>query len=207
MMKTLKIRRLALWPSHLTLGKAMQASLPSCLIGALTMLAALSLASCGSDEPQWADPEAHEKSEQLKKQYEPLMVGTWYYEKVGEKQRFFEQLTFNADGTLAGVRKWQTRKLVTIDGEQRYTDWEDLELCGSFAGTWSLRYWAPYGGEKQNYLELTANYDDKERDYMAYSTCLSFGYAGETTLRFQGYYVHDDDGWANYQRGDTEPSF
>ena len=29
------------------------------------MLAAFSLASCNSDEPQWADPEAHEKTEQL----------------------------------------------------------------------------------------------------------------------------------------------
>ena len=59
-MKTLKIRRLALWPSHLTLGKAMQASLSSCLIGALTMLAALSLASCSSNDvtekPYTTDP-------------------------------------------------------------------------------------------------------------------------------------------------------
>ena len=39
-----------LWPSHLTLGKAMQASLSSCLIGVLTMLAVFSLASC-SDDP------------------------------------------------------------------------------------------------------------------------------------------------------------
>ena len=52
-MKTMKIRRLAfgLWPSHLTLGKVMQASLSPRLIGALTMLAAmLSIASCSSDD-------------------------------------------------------------------------------------------------------------------------------------------------------------
>ena len=44
----MKIWRLAigLWPSHLTLGKVMQASLSSRLIGALTMLTAFSLASC-----------------------------------------------------------------------------------------------------------------------------------------------------------------
>ena len=45
------------------------------------MLAAFSLASCGSDEPRYADPEAHEKTVLLNEQYGPLMVGTWHYEK------------------------------------------------------------------------------------------------------------------------------
>ena len=51
-MKTMRIWRLVLdlWPSHLTLGKVMQASLSSRLIAALTMLAALSTVSCGSDD-------------------------------------------------------------------------------------------------------------------------------------------------------------
>ena len=174
---------------------------------AFAMLAAFSLVSCGSDEPQWADPEAHEKTEQLREQYGPLMVGTWHYEKVGESQRFFEQLTFKDDGTFTGMRRWQTRKFVTIDGEQRYTDWETLELSGTFTGTWSLSYWAPYGGEKSNYLQLIAKYDGENQNYMAYSTCLTFGYADETTLHIQGFYVHDDDGWADYHRGEIEPSF
>ena len=92
----------------------------------LTTAAILSLTSCGSDEPQWADPEAHEKTEQLQKQYAPFIVGTWHYEKVGEKQRAFEQLTFNADGTLSGQRKWQSRQVVTIGGQEQYTDWDDV---------------------------------------------------------------------------------
>ena len=51
-MKTMKNWKIAfgLWPSHLTLGKVMQASLSSRLIGALTMLAAFSLASCSLDD-------------------------------------------------------------------------------------------------------------------------------------------------------------
>jgi hypothetical protein len=176
------------------------------IITALLALILITFTSCGSSEPEWVDPEAHERTEQLQKQYGPLMVGTWHYEKVGESQRFFEKLSFKDDGTFTGIRKWQTRKLVTIDGEQRYTDWETLDLSGTFTGTWSLRYWAPYGGEKRNYLELTATYDE-DRDYMAYSTCLTFGYADETTLHIQGYYIHDDDGWADYQRGEVESSF
>ena len=49
--------------------------------------------------------------------------------------------------------------------------------------------------------------DDEERDYMAYSCALTFAYAYATTLRIQGYYVKDADGWVNYQRGTAEPSF
>ena len=84
----------------------------------LLFLAAFSLASCGSDEPRYADPEAHEKTVQLNEQYGPLMVGTWHYENISDTQRYFERLTFQADGTLTGMRKWQTRKPVTIDGER-----------------------------------------------------------------------------------------
>ena len=90
------------------------------------MLAAFSLVSCGSDEPRYADPEAHEKTVQLNEQYGPLMVGTWHYENISDTQRYFERLTFQADGT---------------------------------------------------------------------------------TLRIQGYYVKAPDGWINYQRGPSEPSF
>ena len=172
------------------------------------MLAAFSLASCSSD-PQWADEEAHEKTVLLNEKYGPLLVGTWHIEKIGEKQRYFERLTFTSDGTLTGERKWQNRKFVTIDGEQRYTDWEDVELSGTFKGTWQLRYWSPEGnsGEKRNCLQLTATYDDAGRDYMAYSCALTFAYADATTLRVQSYYVKDPDGWINFHRGEAEPSF
>ena len=172
------------------------------------LLALVSLASCSSD-PQWADEEAHEKTEQLRKQYTPIIAGTWHVEYIKEKGRFFERLTFSADGTFTGMRKWQTRKLVTIDDKEQYTDWEDVELSGTFKGTWQLRYWSPEGnsGEKRNCLQLTATYDDAERDYMAYSCALTFAYADATTLRIQGYYVKAPDGWINYQRGPSEPSF
>ena len=94
---------------------------------AFVMLAAFSIASCGSDEPRYADPEAHEKTVKLNEQYGPLMFGTWHYENISDTQRYFERLTF--------------------------------------------------------------------------------AYADATTLRIQGYYVKDPDGWINYQRGPSEPSF
>ena len=99
------------------------------------LIATLAFASCGSDEPRYADPEAHEKTVQLNELYGPLMVGTWHYENISDTQRYFERLTFQTDGTLTGMRKWQTRKLITIDGEQLYTDWENVEpLEGTFSG-------------------------------------------------------------------------
>ena len=58
--------------------------------------AILSLASCDSDEPKYADPEAHEKTVQLNEQYGPLMVGTWHYENISDTQRYFERLTIGS---------------------------------------------------------------------------------------------------------------
>ena len=181
------------------------------------MLAAISLASCSSDEPQWADPEAHEKTEQLRAQYTPLIVGTWHYEKAGEKQRAFEQLTFNADGTLSGRRKWQSRQVVTFGGQEQYTDWEDIpDENGSFTGTWSLVWERNSKGVGENRITLIADWDDKDRSasgrlqgknpFIAYSHNPLFGYADATTLQFAGNW-QDSDGWTVYERGEAEPSF
>ena len=176
----------------------------------LVMTAAiLSLVSCSSD-PQWADEEAHEKTEQLQKQYGPMMIGTWHYENISDTERFFEQLTFNTDGTLSGMRKWQIRKVVTIEGEQRYTDWESVEpLEGTFSGTWKLSYYSLEGmaGEKRNCLLLNAKYEGANSEYMAYSNIATFDYADETTLCFEGFYFKDKEGRIVFLRGTQEPSF
>ena len=100
---------------------------------------------------------------------------------------------------------------VTIDGKEQYTDWQDVEpLAGTFTGKWSLRFWSPEGdtGVKHNCLVLYATYDEESaKSYMAYSYVADFDYASETTLRIRGYYFNDEDGWANYQRGDAEPNY
>ena len=174
---------------------------------AFAMLAALSLTSCGSDEPQWADPEAHEKTEQLREQYTPYIVGTWHYEKTIEKQRAFERMTFNADGTLNGRRKWQSRKVVTIDGQEQYTDWEDIpDENGTFTGTWNLVWERNSSGVGENRIILYALWDDEDNPIIAYSHNPLFGYADATTLQFAGHW-QNSDGWTSYERGEAEPSF
>jgi len=175
------------------------------------MLAAFSLASCSSD-PQWADPEAHEKTEQLRKQYTPIIAGTWHVEYIKDKGRFFERLTFNADGTFTGMRKWQSRELVTIDGEQRYTDWQEfMDYNGTFTGTWKLSWERDNeGAPGGNRLWLSADFDEK-RDWiapLAYSLNALFIHADETTLSFTGGFVpNGNNGETVYTRGDAEPSF
>ena len=179
---------------------------------AILVLMTLTLASCSSD-PEWADPEAHEKTEQLREKYTPLITGTWHYEHKSDNHRFFEQLTFKEDGTLTGYRKWQSRSLVTIEGEQRYTDWQDVEEeCGTFTGTWSLRYWSPEGNakEKRNCLLLTATFD-KEIQHLylttAYSNVCDFDHADADNLCFRSSFFVDANGWTYYQRGEAEPGF
>ena len=135
----------------------------------ILFLAPLALAACSSD-PEWADLEAHEKTVELQERYAPLLVGTWHVERIGEKQRYFEKLTFSdsrndivgSRGTFTGLRKWQTRQLVTINGEERYTDWQDVEgENGTFTGTWQLVWernssvFRPASMTKQHYHNST----------------------------------------------------
>ena len=171
------------------------------IITALLALAGISLASCSSDEPQWADLEAHEKTEQLRAQYTLYIVGTWHYEKTIEKQRAFEQLMFNADGTLSGLRKWQSRQVVTIDGKEQYTDWEDVpNMNGTFTGTWKLVWERNSSGVGENRIILYALWDDEDNSNIAYSHDPLFGYADATTLQFAGHW-QNSNGWTIYERG------
>lgn len=173
----------------------------------LFVFALFALAACHDSEPEYADPEVHEKTEKLREQYAPLIVGTWHLERIGDKMRFFERLTFHPDATLTGMRKVQKRTLVTINGQQHYTDWEDLEeMGGSFTGNWMLRWERNNNGEGNNVMTLYAKFDDSSVDVLAYSILGLFGDANETTLRFQGY-IQDEHGWTVYQRGEAEPSF
>ena len=140
----------------------------------LLLIVVLAFASCGSDEPRYADPEAHEKTVQLNEQYGPLMVGTWHYENISDTQ------CYNV---------------------------EPLE--GTFSGTWKLSYYSPEGenGEKRNCLFLNAQYEGANSGHMAYSNIATFDYADERTLRFEGFYFKDKDGWITFLRGEAEPGF
>ena len=42
---------------------------------------------------------------------------------------------------------------------------------------------------------------------MAYSCALTFAYADEMMLRFEGFYFKDNDGWITFRHGEAEPNF
>ena len=171
----------------------------------IPVIVAAFLYSC-SNEPDYADPEAHERTLELREQYVPKLIGTWHIERISEKQRFFEQLTFNADGTLTGKRKWQMRQLVTIDGQQRYTDWEGVEdLEGTFTGIWALSWHRDQQGVGSNCLLLWANFDSESSAYVAYSNNEYFETVDDTTLRFKSNI--NGGKVTTYERGEAEPSF
>ena len=171
----------------------------------ILVIVAASVISC-SNEPEYADPEAHERTLELREQYVPKLIGTWHIERISEKQRFFEQLTFNADGTLKGKRKWQMRQLVTIDGQQRYTDWEGVEdLEGTFTGIWALSWNRDQQGIGSNRLLLWANFDSESSAYVAYSDNQYFETVDDTMLRFKS--IINGGKVTTYERGEAEPSF
>ena len=149
--------------------------------------------------------------EQLRNQYMPIIAGTWHVEYIKDKGRFFEQLTFNADGTFTGMRKWQNREIVTIDGKEQYTDWQDfVDYNGTFTGTWKLSWERDKeGAPGANRLWLSAVFDkDHDRTYYAYDLNALFIHADETTLSFTGGFVPNGaDGETVYTRGDAEPNF
>ena len=173
------------------------------------MLAAFSLASCSSN-PEWADPEAHEKTEQLQEQYMTYIVGTWHIESVRYNVRFYESVTFIEDGTLKGLRKWQSRELVRIDGKEQYTDWQDVDgENGTFTGEWKLS-WSRDAVLSGNRLVLTADFDEEfdRPSPVAYSLNARFINADETTLSIVGGIVHNGaDESTVYTRGEAKPSF
>ena len=109
------------------------------------------------------------------------------------------------------MRKWQTRELVTIDGEERYTDWQDfVDYNGKFTGKWKLSWERDKeGAPGANRLWLSADFDeDHDRTYYAYNLNALFIHADETTLSFtSGYVRNGDNGETVYTRGEAEPSF
>ena len=172
----------------------------------LIIFAVVALASCSKDS-EWADPEAHNKTEELRKQYKKYIIGTWHYEYTSDNHRFFEQITFNDDYSLTGNRKWQTRKQVTIDGHEVFTDWENIDgENGSYTGTWKLLWERDADGNGQNVMYIYASFDigsDNENLFLAWSNKLVFGYADDKTLSLSGINNWNTDGWTHFQRGEA----
>lgn len=168
------------------------------------------ITACSHDEDDSAYMETQRKTAELREQFASKMVGTWYMEHISDKHKYFELLELKDDGTMTGKRRWLSRDLVKIEGEEKYTDWEEVvEMNGSFVGTWDLRWEDEnYSTGNHNRLFLYANWNQYGgKTSLAYSHNIAFLMTILDELRLYSIPFPDSDGYTTYHRGEKEPSF
>ena len=149
------------------------------------------LTACSS-EWEYADPEAHEKTEQLQQEYNAKLQGSWHREVVNSDHRFFERITFKADQSYTLYRVWKMRQ-----GDE-WEDFPEPSVIGESTGTWSL-YWERLNTkEGQNILALSNKLS---------GTLLRFIDIINDQLLVEGVPYLPTDGPTVYKRGEGTPSF
>lgn len=146
------------------------------------------LISCTS-EWESSDPEAKEKTEQLRKEYNAKLLGSWNREILNENHKFFEQIAFYENGTYSLYRKWQMRT-------NKEVDWEELtekSITGDFEGKWKLIWQRQNESEGKNML------------FLGSSLLIFYDIIDEKLIIGADYLM--DDGIAIYARGNGKPSF
>ena len=161
------------------------------LVEVISLFLLILLTACGS-EWEYADPEAHEKTEQLQQEYNAKLQGSWHREVVNSDHRFFERITFKADQTYTLYRVWKMRQ-----GDE-WEDFPEPSAIGESTGTWSL-YWERLNTkEGQNILALSNKVS---------GTLLRFIDIINDQLLVEGVPYLPIDEPTVYERGEGTPSF
>jgi len=159
----------------------------------LALFALLAMVSCSDTED--IDTEAQEKTEQLRKEYNAKLQGTWHREVVNNENRFFERISFKEDHTFKLLRIWQKPQ-----GTGEDIEWEDVEeenVTGEFTGTWMLKWQRLNSKEGENVLVL---------QHKTGNGILQFIDIINDELIVGAVYLATD-GIAVYERGGGNPSF
>lgn len=152
----------------------------------------LCLLTACSSEWEYADSEAHEKTEQLQQEYNAKLQGSWHREVVNSDHRFFERITFKADQSYTLYRVWKMRQ-----GDE-WEDFPEPSAIGESTGTWSL-YWERLNTkEGQNILALSNKVS---------GTLLRFIDIINDQLLVEGVPYLPIDEPTVYKRGEGAPSF
>lgn len=114
-------------------------------------VAVLVLGACHS-EPQWADPEEHERTEELNALYKEKVAGDWYMFRQKDTRRLYETLKLKADGRFEATMRYATRDTVQVNGEEVVTDWKTF-INDTISGEWELQ-WSR--ARKENVIDLFA---------------------------------------------------
>lgn len=139
-----------------------------------------------------------EETMALRNKYQKLLVGSWYYEDSTDRHRIYEQYTLQANDSLTGHIKFASRQLVSIKGQQVYTDWEIEEDDTIKHGTWALYF------DKDLQKSMIYINHIHEPGKSANSVYYEFRDAGNE-------YAHWRSTWrakiVEFKRGNLEPSF
>lgn len=148
------------------------------------LCAAALMASCGLD-PKPTDPELDNARLQIREKYEPILTGEWYKDTaMSDKFIFRESLRLNADHSFTRVIDLVTRKLVTINGVETYTDWE--HLADTTEGKWDINVFRD--DETKEFKKQLRVYPDNS-DYTLSIPYLYFTEANDTAIFINNYYV------------------
>ncbi|MBQ0022875.1 MAG: hypothetical protein KBT29_06505 [Prevotellaceae bacterium] len=142
------------------------------------MLAMMALASCSSDS-EVVDKTTPE-TKALRQKYGTQVVGDWYVEKVTDTKRYFQQMTFQENGTVTYSYRQESRQEVLVDGVYVMTDWM-VNVATNGYGTWSLN------NSRENYtdyLDITSE-EVENGQKKKVSTRLEFAYANNEFLFVQ----------------------
>ena len=148
------------------------------LVEVISLFLLILLTACGS-EWEYADPEAHEKTEQLQQEYNAKLQGSWHRE-------------VKADQSYTLYRVWKIRQ-----GDE-WEDFPEPSVIGESTGSWSL-YWQRLNNkEGQNVLTLANEIS---------GTLLKFIDIINDQLIVEGVPYLPTDGSTVYERGEGTTSF
>lgn len=146
--------------------------------------AAALMASCGLD-PKPVDPELDSMTVLAREKYEPILTGEWYKDTtVSDKLIFQECLKLNADHSFERVIDFVSRKLVTVNGVETYTDWE--HSADTTNGKWSLNVYRDIATE--GFRMRLCIYPDNS-NYIYSIPTIELSGANDTAIFTKNYYV------------------
>ncbi len=150
----------------------------------ICILTAALMAACGLD-PEPADPELREASLEVKEKYEPILTGEWYFDTTfSDKLIYKESLKLGADHSFTHSIKFMQRDLVTINGEETYTDWEIHN--DSSAGSWRA---TAYRDDETKAIKKRLTLTNEYATGTVSIFLLTFTEANDTAIFLKNYYV------------------
>ena len=96
-----------------------------------------SLSSCSSDPQIVINDYNSPETKLLQQKYGQLLIGEWSYTQQNETHMSCQKFCFHTDSTAECIYIHKSRELVSVQGEQVYTDWTP-QWNDTIVGNWQL---------------------------------------------------------------------